>query len=126
MALEKEKNDLLKEYFCAILPEDVMTQDALGNVYLGGELLKPEEARNLQKDAEYFQTTKLWGILTNSLIDQAHKSMFDNSKDWDDMRNGKMMLYNIGVQKNILKRLSNIFPKKGTHVQSTFKGLELK
>lgn len=109
---ESVENELLRDAFCAIVPDDVLLQDSLNNVYLGGQLVKADEAMSLQKDAEYLKQSRLWSILTNSLVDQAHKVMFDKSENFDDMRNGKMMLYNIGVQKAIVERICNFYKKK--------------
>lgn len=106
------KNELLREFFNAVVDEDVVTQDKAGRIFLGGELVSVAEADNLQKEAKMLERMKIWKLLTNTLIDQAHKVMFNNAETYDDMRNGKMMLYNIGVQKSIVERLKNLNPQK--------------
>lgn len=100
--LEKTKNELLKEYFCAVTLDDIMTIDRLGGIKLDGEKLSSGEALGLYEEARYFQGSRLYKILMNSLRDQAQKVMYEKSESFDDMRNGKMMLYNLSVQENII------------------------
>lgn len=102
---EEEKNHLLKEYFCAVVEEDVMTTNKMGRLFLDGEELSADEMIRLQQEADYFANSRLASILWNSLYSQAQKIMFENSEDFDDMRNGKMMMYNISVQKNIVDKI---------------------
>lgn len=123
---ESYKNELLKEFFCAVVPEDVITQDKAGQLYLGGKVASPREVEVLQKEVDFLERSQIWKLLTNSLIDQAHMTMFNNSQSFEDMRSGKMMLYNIGVQKAILQKIKKAVPRKkeSTYLQDFAKGIE--
>lgn len=103
-------NWLLRKYLCAVIAEDVITiaKDKQGNVthlFLNGELVTENEAKSLKEEVRFLKNTRLWSIFQNTLANQARKTMFELSKDYDDMRNGKMMLYNLDVQKNILSAI---------------------
>lgn len=106
------KNELLKEYFNAVVVEDVLTASKTGKVYLGGVEITPGELSALQKDAEYFKKSKLASILWNSIYSQAQTIMFEKAKSFEDMMNGKMMMYNISVQKKIVDILARKPSKK--------------
>ncbi len=102
---EKTKNDLLKEYFCAITQDQVLTIDKLGRIAIDGEMITPGEANALIEEAKFFAESRLYKILINTLRKQAMDVMYNLSEDFDDMRNGKMMLYNLSLQENIVKAL---------------------
>jgi len=93
---------------CAVRLEDILTMDKQGNIYLGGEKLDVTVARNLKEEAIFLGESQLWKLLTNTLRDQAQKVMFEQSTSYDDMRNGKMMLYNINVQEKIIAMLKAV------------------
>ncbi len=104
---EKDKNDLLKEYFCAVVPDDVIRITKTGKVYLGNKEISKGELLSLRQEAEYFKASRLASILWNSLYDQACKIMFEKAENFDDMRNGKMMMYNVSTQKRIVDTIIN-------------------
>lgn len=83
-----------------------------GLVFLGGERLEPAQILNLKQEAEVIASTALWKIFNNSLGDIAKKTMFEKSESYDDMKSGKMMLYNLSLMNNILKIFKTYIPKK--------------
>ena len=105
--METEKNKLLKDLLCVVNIEDVMTADKQGNLFLGGTKLQETELDSLRAEAEFLTNTHLWKILTMSLKEQAMKVMFEQSQTFDDMRAGKMMLYNLSVQENIVNLIKS-------------------
>ena len=76
-----------------------------GMIFLGGEKLEPEAALSLRQEAELLVNTKIWEIFQNTIGDTARKAMFEKSQSFEDMRSGKMMLYNL----SILKKVVDIF-----------------
>ena len=102
------RNWLLRHLLNAVLPEDVVTTDKRGAVYLNGSILSEQEKKNILEEIKFIETTRIWKIYTESLKEQAQRRIFDNAKTIDDIFAGKMMLYNIDV---ILK-INNIFKER--------------
>lgn len=76
-------------------------------VYLGDYLMTEQEVSNLKEEVAFIIKTRIWEILTNTLGETARQAMFEKSKDFDDMKWGKAILYAIDVQNKIM----NIFNK---------------
>lgn len=100
--IEQLKNWLTKNLFCTVDPKQVLKQDKNGIFLIDNEIVSKEEMRSLQNEAKFLQHTRLWQILTETIKDQAEKVMFEKSTSFEDMRTGKMMLYNINLQKQIV------------------------
>lgn len=98
------QNLLLKHLLKAILLSDVLKVDEkTGQMTIGGEKISDNELRSLKEEAGFIQRCRLWSIMTSTLKHQAHLSMFEKSKSFDDMVIGKTMLYNIDVQEKFLE-----------------------
>lgn len=108
---EKTKNELLKEYFCAVVEDDILTIDKLGRLKINGVVLTPGEQNGLLEEAKFLYDSRLWKILINTPKARAMEIMFTKSENFEDMRNGKMMLYNLSLQENLVKTILN-FAKK--------------
>lgn len=94
-------------------PDDVMTTSknpdgTVRLVYLGGEQLGGQEVRNLQQEVKFLRSSKIWPIITDTLKSQAHDLIVNKSQTFEDMRSGKMMVFNLSVQDNILKSIEKI------------------
>lgn len=100
--IEQLKNWLTKNLFCTVDPKQVLKQGKNGIFLIDDEIVSKEEMRSLQSEAKFLQHTRLWQILTETIKDQAEKVMFEKSTSFEDMRTGKMMLYNINLQKQIV------------------------
>lgn len=75
---------------------------------LGGEQIPENLLSELKEEAITFKKMKLHSLFQETLKGQAYGIMFEKSKDFDDMKTGKMMLYNLGVQENIIELLHKI------------------
>lgn len=109
---EKTKNDLLKEYFCAIVTSDIISVDKMGRIKIDGELITEGEAASLYEEAKFLLESRLYKILISTPKSQAMEIMYNKSETFDDMRNGKMMLYNLSLQENIIKAIMQFARKK--------------
>ena len=89
-----------------VLLEDVIDLPLVTRIQ-GIDLTK-EERISLRHEANQIKQTRLWSILTNTLVHQAHQKMFEKAESFDDMVAGKTMLYNIDIQKKIVEILSNL------------------
>ena len=72
---------------------------------LGGRLLTPPEVNQIRNEVKVLRKMKILGIIQSSLIDESKKMMFENSRSYEDMRAGKLILYALDVQNNILKNI---------------------
>jgi len=82
--------------------EQVITIDSLGRVKLDGQVVSASELHSLQEEIRAFQTMRLSTILINLPKALAQQRMFEDSKSWDDMLAGKLMLYNVSIQENAM------------------------
>lgn len=101
--LERLKTWLLRKITCSVNPDMVLTYNERMNlIFVNGEQISHSEALSLQAEAKFIQKTRLWSIMQETLKDHAQKTMITQSKSFEDMRSGKLMLYNLSVQKNLL------------------------
>jgi hypothetical protein len=110
----KLENRLLKKISNAVVVEDIIkakpVRDTFGRVidikfYLKGKELNLLDLKNLREEVKYLKETMIWKILTNSLKEEARKSMNENALNFDDMRQGKLLLYAISLQEKIIDKL---------------------
>lgn len=94
-------------------PQEVITKNNAGMPFINGKKITSQEMKLLRDEVKIIKQTKVWKIITDSVVDQARKVMFESCQSYEDLQCGKLMLYNIGVQKNILKLLeSETFDEK--------------
>lgn len=97
-----------KDLLNVVLLEDVLKRNEQTKQWeLGMSPLTADEKRSLKAEAEFLKKTRLWSILTNSLEHQAQRVMFEKSQNWDDMVNGKNILYCVHMQKMLVEILLN-------------------
>lgn len=100
------KNWLIRLYLSHLLPivdlEQVLTTNKQGHILLNGHLIDKKKLDDLKQEVILFKNTALWGILSNTLKHQAEVTIFNKSKDYQDLMNGKMILYTISVQNSIV------------------------
>ena len=100
-------NHLVKNLLPIIRPEDVIIFRKDGKVVLGGDQISNSEMRAMKEEIKFIKETKTWKFITDYLQNQAKLKMFEESKDFTDLLIGKMMIYNINAQKEILERIVN-------------------
>jgi len=98
-------NYFLRHLFPIVDVEKVLTADKKGNLYLNGTLIEGKKLDDLRHEVILYKNTMLWGILSNTLKHQAQEIIFANSKDLQDVLNGKMVLYTLDVQEKIIKKI---------------------
>ncbi len=95
-------NYLLKHLLNAIVLEDVVTENTAKQLMIGGIVQKPDEVKALKAEAKMILDTRVWSLLENTLKAQAQNKIFIKSLNFSDTAAGKLMLYNLDVQKKIL------------------------
>jgi hypothetical protein len=88
-------------------PEDIITTDKLNVVYIGGQRVSQEEMKILIEEVKWLEKSKIWRIFTETVRWEAQQTMFEKSKDWNDMLTGKTMLYNLSLLERICKLIKS-------------------
>ncbi|MCL4399701.1 hypothetical protein M1506_00280 [Patescibacteria group bacterium] len=101
---------LTKHLLSPLEPYNVFTLNG-DKVLLGGEEIIGQEAENLRGEAKLLKRMRLWAVFQETLKQAAYKSMFEKSNNFDDVLNGKLMIYNLDVQRNIVEELAKEPPK---------------
>lgn len=106
-------NYLTKHLLHAVDESMVITEstpDANGISYylLNGDRIPVAELKRLKQESVYLKETQIWKIFQETLKSHAHKMIFINSTNYDDVLAGKLMLYNLNVQKKIVDKFSKI------------------
>lgn len=93
--------------WCILDIEKVLTVKE-NKFFVGSEELTQSQLINLQQEVLFFKESALWKVVTNTLREQAQKMMFEKSVSFQDMTNGKMILYTVNVQNKILDSISKV------------------
>ena len=94
-------------------PDDVFqVSKNTGVAYLGLEPISKNEAIQLKSEAELLMGMRLYKILTNTLTQEAINIAVLNSKEWENVISGKMMIHNLTVIKKIVERMALINTSK--------------
>lgn len=91
-----------------------------GAIYIGGELADEGRLASLKAEAEYFEQSDLWKILNSSVDFVTRQIMFEKSnysENFDDLKNGKSILYTLSFQNNILNTFKTYTQKQKTPSQ---------
>lgn len=102
MVKQRIINYFLRHLFPVVDLEKVLTTNKHGQILLNGVPIDKKKLDTLKQEVVLFKNTTLWGILSNTLNHQAQVTIFNKSKDYQDLMNGKMILYTISVQNSIV------------------------
>jgi len=87
--------------------DHIIKVNELGQVWMDGRLLLPNEIANLQEQVRAFNSLALKSILFNTPKSLAEDTMFKQAGSMDDLINGKNVLYTIDIQEQILQKILN-------------------
>lgn len=110
--INKIKNWLCRQLFPSVDPNQVITweknQYGMKEIQLNGKPITTAEVKSLQEEIKFLKKTRIWNIIHETIGEQARQVMFERSTTYQDMLTGKMMLYNLKLQKDIMKILEEI------------------
>jgi len=111
--LKKKLINYLTSHLLSVIEEKyIITQVTLENgrgyYLLNGKKIDVAYLGKLKQEASILKETELWKIFDNTLRSHAHKMMFVKSETFDDVMAGKLMLYNLDIQKKIVDTLAEI------------------
>ena len=108
---QRFKNYLLKHLYPTVDPNHFVSfVEKKGSptiVKLAGQQISDVELRNLQAEIKTLKTFRIWSIFQNTIGEYARQVMFERSKDFEDMKSGKLMLYNLEVLRDIIKKIED-------------------
>ena len=64
-----------------------------GEIFIGGEKIKPEIRAILKEQAKYLETSNLWEILQTTILNEANNLALKKSNKWDDILYAKALYY---------------------------------
>lgn len=82
--------------------------DKYNKVFINNQQINPQEARNLQVEAEYLDKCGLWKLIVNYINEDVRRKVFEKSQTPIDMVIGKTILYTVNIQKKIIDKLKNV------------------
>lgn len=88
-------------------PDDVLTVNDKGFVFLNGKSITDIEVKELKAEVKAFKNFKLWRILQETIRQKAIEKSVLQSKNFDEVVAGKMMIHNIGIIKSIVELIDN-------------------
>ena len=89
-------------------PLHVFQVSQSGLPYLGLEPITKVEATRLQENAKLLKAMPIWKIFEETIRQHALNKAIMQSKDWEEVLAGKMMLHNLGIIKSIVDTLDNL------------------
>lgn len=102
------ENFLLKHLLNAITVRDIIGNDPkTGAILIDGQTIKPDELKQMKAEIKALEGFRVWSIITETTKSHAEKMIFNDSKTMDDIRFGKAMLYDLSLQKSIIKVLKD-------------------
>ena len=97
----------IKEIYNTVEPEDILSEDKIGRLYLRGQMMTDTEIMVLQNEATELVKTKIWKIMTETVIKEARDLMFEKAENIDHIRVGKALLYNVNTLINIVNKVNS-------------------
>lgn len=76
-----------------------------GEVFIGGEKLKPEILSVLKEQARYIETSHFYEVLNATIINESARLALLDSKDWDGVQYAKALYYWNKIIKKMIKGL---------------------
>ena len=107
MSLNRIKNWLLKNLLNAIVIEDIITYDKVGQIYINRVLITDAELNSIAEEIKFLKSTRFWALMNSTLADEAKLRLFNHSKTIEDMHFGKAMLYNLDIMSKAIKILED-------------------
>lgn len=93
-----------------IQADDVLTFNQFGQVLLNGKPLAPAKVTELIEDCKYFQQSETWRLLQVQVNRLAKQLLWEKSQTPDDVMVAKVMLYNLEVQRELVKKILKAKP----------------
>lgn len=87
--------------------DQIVTVTDTGQIKIDGRIISQQELSALQEEVKAFNIFRLKTVLLNTPKSLAETRMFRDAKGWDDMLAGKLTLYVVDVQEQIITKILN-------------------
>lgn len=77
-----------------------------GEIYIGGEKIKPEFRSLLREQAKYLLTSQLYEVFVNTARNEANEMALNKSTTWDHVLSAKQLAYWSKIFTSLLVSLS--------------------
>lgn len=78
-----------------VYPEDIMTITKENKMYFKGKEVDLKQLTKWKDDLEILGSLEIYKVLKDSMKNDANALIFKKSKDFDDVLNGKMVLWTL-------------------------------
>lgn len=75
-------------------------------IYLGGEEIKADVRSVMKDEAEYIRNSRLWEALQATIVNESSNIALIQSKDFDEVKSGKMLFHWQYVLENMIHVLT--------------------
>jgi len=103
---------MLSDLLSVVDEKQIITVSSKGLVFIGGEKIDDAYLASLKSEAELIESTKLWGIISETTKKLAEQAMFVNGVSLADFEKGRSMLYTLSTQKKIIDTVKSYQQKK--------------
>lgn len=92
---------LLKNVLQVPAPENVI-EVINDHLFIKGQKMNHQQLLELRNQVKVIRRMRLWNIINETLKEKAKEMMTSKAQSFEDMRFGKMMIYTLETQNNIL------------------------
>ena len=85
----------------------ITVNKSTGIMYIGKDRVDESRLANLKSEAEFLSRSDIWKLLNETMRYYAYEKMFVKSNSIDDLLSGKMWIYHLDTQEQILAMLKN-------------------
>lgn len=85
--------------------KDKVFSEVKGELFIGGEKIKPELLTVLKEQAKYLSTSQLWDIFNSTAINEANDLALNKSTEWQHVQFAKALKYYIDIFNTMVIKL---------------------
>ncbi len=101
-------NYLLKNLLNAVTLQDIIRSDQkTGAIYVDDKVMSLDDIKQCKAEIKAMEGFKVWKLMSETTKSLAEEKLFNQAKTLEDMNFGKAMLYNLSLQKSIMKVIKN-------------------
>lgn len=100
-------NFLLRNIPQVLVPEDIITQDKNGIIYLGGVVVADGEVRMLHEEAKSLKKMRIWSIINETSKQLALEKGWNKSTTMEHLNTAKTEYHVLDFQKSIVDVFAN-------------------
>jgi hypothetical protein len=104
---EKAREDQYRQNYWMVNPHNILRAEN-GRVFLGDHQITEPEVKNLQTEIKLLGQMRIWQIFQETIKQRAIEKSVLHSDNWEQVLAGKMMIYNLGIQKSVVEVLHKL------------------